>query len=452
MRNTAAGGSDRDAGRPRAGARAGGEDGEMMDEAGTELAQFAALLEDSTEDLYDNAPCGYLSTLMDGRIAKINATLLGWLGYTGEQLVGRRRFADLLTAGGRLYHETHFAPLLAMQQHVSGIALELKAADGSRLPALVTSVIKTGSEGQPLLIRTTVFDARDRRAYENELLRARKQAEQAGAEAEQARQAAETERARLQRVLSILQKSLLPPELPRIPGLQAAAYYHPASVDEIGGDFYDLFPLGGDRWAFFLGDVCGKGPEAAAATSLVRYTLRAAFLIDPDPVHALTALDTALRERYADEELTYCTAIAGTVVRDGDRFAVTLAGGGHPPALLLRADGTAQNLPTPGGTLVGVLTEPHFITAGTVLEPGDTLVLYTDGLTEARTASGPRYSQDDLHDFAQLLAPAGAQATIDALADLLDSFGDGLEDDTALLALGNPAPGTTTGIQLRTAT
>jgi sigma-B regulation protein RsbU (phosphoserine phosphatase) len=447
-RNAAPGGFDRRSGfdragaRPQAGERAGAQaGGQDVDDA--ELAQFAALLEDSTEDLYDNAPCGYLSTLMDGRIAKVNATLLGWLGYTSEQLVGRLRFADLLTVGGKLYHETHFAPLLAMQQQVSGIALELRGADGRRLPALVTSVVKTGSEGQPLLIRTTVFDARDRRAYEKELLRARKRAEQAGAEAEQARQAAETERARLQRVVSILQKSLLPPELPRIPGLRAAAYYHPASVDEIGGDFYDLFPLGGDRWGFFLGDVCGKGPEAATATSLVRYTLRAAFLIDADPAHALSALDAALHERYTDDEVTYCTAITGTVARDGGRFSVTLAGGGHPPALLLRADGTAQNLSTTGGSLVGVLPEPHFMCADTVLEPGDTLLLYTDGLTEARTAAGPRYSEDDLHDFAQLLAPAGAQATINALTDLLESFGDGLEDDTALLALGNPARGTT---------
>jgi phosphoserine phosphatase RsbU/P len=333
-----------------------------------------------------------------------------------------------------------------MQQQVSGIALELKCADGRRLPALVTSVVKTGTEGQPLLIRTTVFDARDRRAYEKELLRARKQAEQAGAEAEQARQATETERARLQQVVSILQKSLLPPELPQIPGLQAAAYYHPASVDEIGGDFYDLFPLGGDRWGFFLGDVCGKGPEAATATSLVRYTLRAAFLVDAHPVHALTALDAALREHYTGDEVTYCTAIAGTVTRDGSRFAVTVAGGGHPPALLLRADGTAQNLSTPGGSLVGVLAEPRFVAADTILEPGDTLVLYTDGLTEARTKAGPRYSEEDLHDFARFLAPAGAQATISALAELLDGFGDGLEDDTALLALGNPAAAAGTAI------
>ncbi|MFC1438918.1 SpoIIE family protein phosphatase [Streptacidiphilus sp. N1-10] len=429
----------------------GTADGEHERETGhdsveeAERAQFSALLEDSAEDLYEHAPCGYLSTMLDGQIAKVNTTLLDWLGYTRDQLVGRRRFADLLTVGGKLYHETHFAPLLAMQGHLSGIALELRAADGSRLPVLVTSTVKTGSDGQPLLIRTTLFDARDRRAYEQELLRARKSAEQAQSQAETAHQEAETERARLQQVVAILQKSLLPPQLPQVPGLDAASYYHPASVDEIGGDFYDLFALAGGRWGFFLGDVCGKGPEAASATSLIRYTLRAAFLADSDPVQALATVHAALHERYAGEDPRYCTAIAGTLTPRPDGIAVTLAGGGHPSALLLRADGTAEFLPTPGGTLVGILPRPHFSTAHTLLGPGDTMLLYTDGLTEARTQAGPRYSEEDLHTFAAALAPAGAAATINALQGLLESFGAGLDDDTALLALGVPAANTTEG-------
>src|SRR3954471_150669 len=180
-------------------------------------ASFTAMLEDNTDDLYDHAPCGYLSTLLDGTIAKVNATLLGWLGYGRDELVGQRRFSDLLTVGGRLYHETHFAPLLRLQGEINGIALELKAADGSRLPVLVTSTVRTGSDGQPLLIRTTVFDARDRRAYENELLRARQESDR--------------ERERLQRLNTTLQKTLLPPTLVNVPGLDVAAYYHIASVD-----------------------------------------------------------------------------------------------------------------------------------------------------------------------------------------------------------------------------
>ncbi|MEU3462880.1 SpoIIE family protein phosphatase [Streptomyces sp. NPDC006733] len=403
-----------------------------------EHAEFSALLEDSIEDLYDNAPCGYLSTLLDGRIAKVNTTLLDWLGYTRAELVGRRRFSDLLTVGGKLYHETHFAPLLAMQNKVSGIALELKASDGSRLPVLVTSVVKTGTDGEPLLIRTTLFDARDRRAYEQELLRARR-------EAEEAHRVAEAERARLHQVLAILQNSLLPPALPQVPGVEAAAYYHTASADELGGDFYDLFALGDGRWGFFLGDVCGKGPEAAAVTSLIRYTLRAASLHADDPAQALGTLNAAMLAGYPGDDPRYCTTIAGTLTSHEGALHVTLASGGHPPALLLRADGSAHCLPTPGGMLVGIMPRPNFTRTTAVLYPGDTLLLYTDGLTEARTADGPRYSEDALHAFAGDLAPAGAQQTITALTGLLQGFGDGLDDDTALLALGVPATATPRG-------
>jgi serine/threonine-protein kinase RsbW len=132
-----------------------------------------SLLENSAEDLYEHAPCGYLSTLPDGTIAKVNQTLLTWTGYRRDDLVGRRRFQDLLPAGGRIYHETHYAPLLRMQGTVREIALEVVRADGRRLPVLVNSDVKRDAAGEPLLIRTTVFDATDRRKYERELLLAR---------------------------------------------------------------------------------------------------------------------------------------------------------------------------------------------------------------------------------------------------------------------------------------
>ncbi len=406
------------------------------DDDKTADATFAALLEDSAEELYESAPCGYLSTLMDGTIAKINATLLGWLGLDREAVVGRMRFTDLLTVGGKLYHETHFAPLLRMQGEISGIALDIKRADGGRIPVLVSSVVKHGSTGEALLIRTTVFDARDRRAYEEELLRGRKAAEEA-------RRQAEADRARLQDALAVLQQSLLPDSLPPIPGVETAAHYHTASPDRLGGDFYDVFPVDGKRFAFFLGDVCGKGPQAAALTSLTRYTLRAAALHDPDPVSALTTLNRVLHERYAaGGDPRYCTAIFGTLQADQatGRIAVHLASGGHPPMLVLRGDGTAHYLPTPGGLLVGVLPEARFTTATTTLGPGDTLLLYTDGLTEART--GPDrttlYGDDGLLAFATDHAGEPPHAVIQALTGLLDDFGDGLDDDTALLALGAP--------------
>lgn len=310
-------------------------------------AALSALLEDSAEELYESAPCGYLSTLMDGTVARINATLLRWLGLERAAVVGRMRFTDLLTVGGRLYHETHFAPLLHLRGEVNGIALEMRASDGGRLPVLVSSTVKRDGGGQPLLVRTTVFDATDRRSYEEELLRRRREAEQARAEAERAREEAEraraeaeeahrraeADRARLGEALVILQRALLPDTLPDVPGMEAAAYYHTASPYRLGGDFYDLFPLGDGCWAFFLGDVSGKGPEAATLTSQARYVLRTTALHSSEPADALGTLNTALLERYADNgDPRYCTAVFGVLEPDGDAGHVRarLAFGGHP--------------------------------------------------------------------------------------------------------------------------
>ncbi|MFF8670017.1 SpoIIE family protein phosphatase [Streptomyces sp. NPDC015242] len=392
----------------------------------------STLLEDSTEDLYENAPCGFLSTLLDGTIVKVNATLLDWLGHRRADLVGRRTFSDLLTAGGRLYHETHFAPLLRMQGEISGIALELRTADGGRLPVLVTSTVKTDGDGEPLLIRTTVFDARDRRSYEEELLRARQESER--------------ERERLRQLATTLQATLLPPALENVPGLDVAAYYHIASADEVGGDFYDLFPLAAGTWGLFLGDVCGKGATAAAVTSLARYTLRAAAVYDPDPAAVLGNLNTVLNHEYSGaDDPRFCTVLFGLLTPDGDAggFHITLASGGHPPALLLRADGTADHLPTPGGQLIGVLPDAAVATTSFRLAPGDTLLLYTDGLTEAHTAAsgGDRYGDDALLGFVRSLAPTTARRTVAAVRDLLAALGSGVDDDAAVLAVHAPLPG-----------
>ena len=136
------------------------------------------LLEESMEELYEDAPCGYLSALPDGALVKVNRTFLIWTGYRREDLVGRRRFVDLLAPGGRIYHETHYAPLLRMQGEVREIALDLLCADGRRLPVLINSVLKADDNGVPRLVRTTVFNATHRKEYECELLRERQRAEQ----------------------------------------------------------------------------------------------------------------------------------------------------------------------------------------------------------------------------------------------------------------------------------
>ncbi len=383
--------------------------------------EFHALLEDSVEDLYEHAPCGYLSTTMDGRIAKVNQTLLDWLGRSRAEVVGRLRFADLLTVGGRLYHETHFAPLLRMQGSLSGVALELRTASRERLPVLVTSTVKKDGSGAPQLIRTTVFDARDRRAYEQELLRARRVAEE--------------ERARVADLARTLQRTLLPPALPSVPGLSVAAHYHPASVDQVGGDFYDLFPLADGRWGVFLGDVCGKGAIAAAVTSLTRYTLRSAAVYDDDPVAVLRHLNRVLHQEFDATSPRFCTVVFGVLTPSpGGTCTMTLASGGHPPALLLRADGHVAYQPTPGGQLVGMLPEARIATTTVDMSPGDTLLLYTDGLTEARMDTGrARFGEELLLDFAGQHAPTNAPALIEDLATLLSTLA--VDDDVAALSV-----------------
>jgi sigma-B regulation protein RsbU (phosphoserine phosphatase) len=131
------------------------------------------MIEETAEDLYENAPCGYLSSALDGRIIRVNATFERWTGFRRDELVGVKRFSDLLTVGGRIYHETHYAPLLRMQGAVREIALEMVRADGRRLPVLVNSVLVRDAEGAPVGVRTTVLDATERQLYERELLAAR---------------------------------------------------------------------------------------------------------------------------------------------------------------------------------------------------------------------------------------------------------------------------------------
>jgi PAS domain S-box-containing protein len=145
--------------------------------AAGERNEYAGLLEESAEDLYENAPVGYFSSLLDGTIVKANATLLRWTGHSQEDVCGRMRMHDLLAPGARIYYETHYAPLLVMQGRVSEIAVELIGVDSSRLPVLLSSTLLRDEEGRPKLVRTTVFDASERRRYERELLRARADAE-----------------------------------------------------------------------------------------------------------------------------------------------------------------------------------------------------------------------------------------------------------------------------------
>jgi PAS domain S-box-containing protein len=234
-------------------------------------------------------------------------------------------------------------------------------------------------------------------------------------------------------IATTLQESLLPPELPSIPGVQAAARFRPTGeAGVVGGDFYDLFQAGAERWVAAIGDVCGKGPNAAAVTALARYTLRAAAMRDRGPSSTLAMLNEALLRQRSD--LRFCT-VAYAHVDAGPRGAhVTLALGGHPRPLVLRRDGTVEWLGA-HGTLLGVVADPELVDSETDLEPGDSLLLYTDGVSEAR---GPGGSLDeaalaDLVGSCAGLDAAGIAARIEAAA--LDVQDATPRDDIAVVVL-----------------
>ena len=225
------------------------------------------------------------------------------------------------------------------------------------------------------------------------------------------------------------------------PGLEAADYFYPASVDDIGGDFYDLFPLSRTTWGFFLGDVVGKGVDAAVVTGLTRYVLRSAAVSNDDPVQVLHNLNSVLGQKLGIGSHRMCTLIYGNLTKRDNGFDVDLASGGHLPPLLIGGDGTAFYADTVGGQAVGITRDPHFVASHLHLAPGDTLVLYTDGLTEARTGIGHERFDDQgaLLRFAADHAPATAAGIVDAVRGLLDTLGTGVEDDAAVLAFGVPS-------------
>ena len=380
---------------------------------------------DTVEDYWEHAPSGQIIADPDGRMIRANATLLRWLGHEPNALCGKP-FTDLLTVSGRILYDTHFGPLLNMGGELNGVTVDMVTADGKRLPMFLTANVKTDADRKPEFLRISIVDASDRRAYEVDLL--------------QARQQAEREQGRVRKFAETLRRALLPPVLLPPTGLDAAEFYYTASVDDVGGDFYDLFPLSRTTWGFFLGDVSGKGVDAAVVTGLARYTLRAAAVFDDDPIEVLHNLNTVLSQELGGELNRFCTLIYGKLTRSGDGFEVHLASGGHPPPLLFYADGSAYYVDTIGGQAVGITPEPHFVASRFVLAPGDTLVVYTDGLTEASTGVGHERYDDEgaLLRFAKSHSPTSASAIVEAVSGLLEGLGSGVEDDTAVLAFGVP--------------
>jgi PAS domain S-box-containing protein len=229
-----------------------------------------------------------------------------------------------------------------------------------------------------------------------------------------------------------LQAELLPSSLPDIPGVRVAVRYRAAGeLNEVGGDFYDVFARRDGGWAFEIGDVSGKGAEAAAVTALARHTVRTASLQPASPRELLEALNEALLVQRAGSE--FCTVCLGELTVAGGRGSLTVALGGHPPALVLRASGEVEPLGE-AGTLLGVFGDPDLTEATTSLGPGDTVLLYTDGVTEAGP-TGAEIGDDGLALLLGGLRGLAPEAIVDAVEQAAVDAQDGRpRDDIALVA------------------
>jgi hypothetical protein len=241
---------------------------------------------------------------------------------------------------------------------------------------------------------------------------------------------------RERRIATTLQRSLLPGTLPTVHGLSAAVRFCPAGEGiEVGGDFYDIFPAR-DDWAAVIGDVCGKGPEAASVTALARHTLRAAAAFEHRPSRVLSLLHRALRDQRGDGRFSTVAYAHLEVVPRGVRM--TLACGGHPLPLVVRADGTVEPVGELG-TLLGadLDTEPELNEVTVELGEGDALVLYTDGVTEVRRSRREVFGHADLAGLLSTCAGLPPDAVAERIEQaVLTAAENRPRDDIAILVLG----------------
>ena len=384
-------------------------------------AVYGALLEDDAEELYQHAPCAYLSITPAGTVVKVNETFTRWTGHAPSDLLGRRRIQDLLPVGARIHYETHLAPLLRMQGSIREIAAEVICADDRRLPVVMNAVTKFGEAGEPMVVRVALFDATERRSYERELLEATRRAEAAEAKA---RALAET-----------LQASFLPPEVLAIDGLEVGGAYRPAGDGtEVGGDFYDVFETGRGTWAVVLGDVSGKGAAAAPVTALARYSVRTETLRTPSPSEVLSVVHQAILRTHPER---FCTAVLMILEREADRFRLTISSGGHHLPLRLR-DGRIDRIGATG-TPLGMLDTATLFDTVLPLAPGDVLVLHTDGVTEARR-DGTFLDDEGLEALVVEAGDLGAAELAELIVRRTVEFQSGApRDDIAVVVLRVPA-------------
>lgn len=231
-----------------------------------------------------------------------------------------------------------------------------------------------------------------------------------------------------------LQRSLLPPHMPHLPGFELSARYRAGGEGlQVGGDFYDVFAVNPDTWVIVIGDVCGKGAEAASVTALARYTVRAAAMHELQPAGIASALNDALLR--TDDRAPFLTAVVAVLWLGLAAPSLEVVCAGHPPPLLRTSAGTLRELGRPGD-LLGVFETVELHDVAVDLAAGDTVVFYTDGVTEARNSQGVEFGADALAAAVAACHGGTAETTCTAVIDaVVDHRGDRGGDDVALLAM-----------------
>jgi serine phosphatase RsbU (regulator of sigma subunit) len=332
------------------------------------------------------------------------------------------------TGASRLY--TDIQPEALAHYARDNRHLELLSSIGATAVIIVPMI---GAAG-PIGAITLASSESSHKLSQADLSVAERLARRAGTAVEHAR--LYTERSR---IAHTLQQALLPEALPDVPGAEIQARYRAAGeLNEVGGDFYDVLDYGGERWVLMIGDVCGKGPRAAGVTALARHTLRAAAISGQTSAEMLGTLHQALRRQPPGADL--CTVCLVMMERTAERTRLKVTLAGHPPPLLIDANGHARPIGRPG-TLLGVLDSLEFNETGAELGPGETLLLYTDGVPEAGRAE-TQLGEEGLIE----LCRSAPSLSLDGLLEhiehaTLKHAEDSLRDDLALLGLRLSHPG-----------
>lgn len=372
-------------------------------EAGRRLSErrFRRLVEQAADAVFVHD--------LNGNFLEVNEQACESLGYTREELL-EMRVQDVeknITPG-------NFVEIWEQGVEGSPVTVEgrHRRKDGSEFPVEVRVGALEGEEDTLILALARDITERKRIERERELLLHREQ-----------------------EISQTLQRSLLPPSLPEIPGAELAARYVAAGEGmEVGGDFYDAFPIPRDRWGLVVGDVTGKGPEAAALTSLAHYTIRAAAARQgEDPEMVLSTLNEEIMRQIGGER--QFSIVYGELKPMPGGWALSMATGGHPPPFVLHPTGRVEAL-EPGGMILGVDHELQLGGWRVALSPGDTVVFYTDGATEARDEAGEFFGEERLRQLCESYAGlTAAELATKIEAAVVDFQRGDPRDDVALLVL-----------------